>query len=1230
MKYADLIQFEPVESVVQLREADAEGEALRLVDTFVISDRVKGILKDTVFPHLQFDHDADNKGLLVVGNYGTGKSHLMAVISAIAEREELAARLTDASLAGPAASIAGRFKVIRAEIGSTTMSLRDIVCGILESGLATIGVTFRFPSANERHENKSALIEMMAAFEQSFPDKGLVLVLDELLDYLRSRRDQEAVLDLSFLREVGEISSGTRFRFIAGVQESLFDNPRFQFIADPLRRVKDRFEQVRIARDDVAFVVAHRILKKTAQQEADIRAHLSKFGPLYGSLTERMDEFVRLFPVHPAYLDVFERVSVAEKREVLKTLSLAIGRIINDEVPTDEPGLIAYDSYWRNLKDNPSFRADPDIKEVIDRSTVLEDRIKLAFTKPAYRPVALRIVHALSVHRLTTADIYAPLGPTAEELRDDLCLILPTPQKEAEFLKSLVETVMNEIVKTVSGQFISHNRDNGQFYLDLKKDVDFDALIERRGESLESSKLDEYYFDALRRVILEDPDAAQYVPGYRIWEHELEWTERKAGRSGYLFFGAPNQRSTAQPPRDFYLYFLQVYDVPVFKDTKGADEVFFRLTKRDAVFEQALKMFAGAKELWTEASSGNKPVYDKKAGDQLKILTAWLREHMSTALEVTYQGRAKTMQATVQGRLPSTPTVRDYVNTAGSVLLATHFADLAPKYPIFQIQVTAQNREQAAQDALRWISGTLKSKQGTAVLDALGLLDGDAMRPQESEYAKQVLALLMAKGQGQVLNRSELVSSPFVGIEVWTEFAMEPEFLAVVLAALTHNGDIVINIPGKKLDASSVDQFAKIPVAELANFKHLERPKDIPIGALRDLCELLGVPPGLIVDPANRDAAVAQIQVKASETINRLMVAASKSDNLQFMGHQIVSVHEAEDWRTRLNGAKAFLEGIQAFNTAGKLKNFPHDSVVVTGQKKALDLCKEVESLGALIDQLGHLTNYLEKAEILLDKEHPWQSTLRTARAELLVGLADPQKRASPNFRHMASERLATVKADYQQSYLSLHKAARLGAAEDKRKDKLVKDTRLSNLRSLAGIEVMPSVELRNTENELIGIRSCFAVTAGELDKEPLCPHCQFRPSDEPQHGKAADRRLLDVDEKLDAMTSSWTRTLLENLEDPSVVANVTLVSDPTGKAEIEAFMAAKAMPDVVAKSFVKGLQEVFGGLQRVGVERKTLHAALHEGGMPCTVATLKERFDVFVKTITHGKDPSKVRIVIE
>ena len=85
MKYSELIQFDPIESVVQLRQADTADSARRLVETFVVSDRMAEQLCEVVFPQLQFQVPADNKGLFVVGNYGTGKSHLMAMLSAIVE-----------------------------------------------------------------------------------------------------------------------------------------------------------------------------------------------------------------------------------------------------------------------------------------------------------------------------------------------------------------------------------------------------------------------------------------------------------------------------------------------------------------------------------------------------------------------------------------------------------------------------------------------------------------------------------------------------------------------------------------------------------------------------------------------------------------------------------------------------------------------------------------------------------------------------------------------------------------------------------------------------------------------------------------------------------------------------------------------------------------------------------------------------------------------------------------
>lgn len=69
--------------------------------------------------------------------------------------------------------------------------------------------------------------------------------------------------------------------------------------------LSDRFEQVRIAKEDVAFVVERRLLGKDATQRAAVATHLQSFAPLYEGMAERMDEFVALFPVHPDYLRTF-------------------------------------------------------------------------------------------------------------------------------------------------------------------------------------------------------------------------------------------------------------------------------------------------------------------------------------------------------------------------------------------------------------------------------------------------------------------------------------------------------------------------------------------------------------------------------------------------------------------------------------------------------------------------------------------------------------------------------------------------------------------------------------------------------------------------------------------------------------------------------------------------------------------------------------------------------------
>ncbi len=1242
MKYGELLQFEPIESIIKLHSSDEAEQARRLVETYVISERMRDSLAHLVFPQLRFDGSTgaviDNKGLLVVGNYGTGKSHLMAVISAVAERPELAERLTCPELIPQARALAGRFQVIRAEIGSVEGTLRDLLCGVLERGLARLQVEFRFRSASEVGENnKRELERMMEAFHGRHPDQGLLLVVDELLDFLRSRKDFELVRDFGFLRELGEVCGHLRFRFLGGVQEALFDNPSFQFASETLRRVQARFESVRIQREDVAFVVQERLLRKTPEQRGRIREHLERFTPLYGTMSERLERFVALYPVHPAFLEVFEQVYAAEKREVLKTLSRAMRDLLDRPVPADEPGLVSYDAYWSEFLANPAYRADPNIRTVLERSQTLQNRIEQGFKGPALarlKPLAVRLIHALSVQRLAGNDIHAPLGVTVESLRDDLALTVPgapAPMQTADFLKTTVESTLREVLKAVAGQFLSYNAENGQYYLDVQKDTDFDALVEQRTENLSSNELDRYYFDALLRL-LDQPEAGRRGDFY-IWEHQIVWLDRNAERLGYLFFGAPNERSTAQPPRDYYLYFLQPFDPPQFTDEQRSDEVFFRLVRRDEDFDQELRLYAAAR-LLAQTAGGSRAQYEDKANLRLKKLVAWLRQNLPTAVEVTHQGVSKPLGEWMRGFRGGADDVREMVRTVGSVALAGHFAERYPDYPRFKTPVTERNRAQLAQDALKHLAGITESQHSRAVLDALELFQGAEIRPLDhrdpqagSRYARRFWELLCARGPGQVLNRGDLLERPFPGVEYDREFRLEPEWVVVVLGALVRSENVTLALAGRNLDASNVRDLGKLALTELVQFKFVARPKDFDSSALRELFRLAGLADGLALDvEQGSDAAVQQLQaqlVSLAERLARGRKALAQSPSL--WGTPLLPEEERSELLGQLAPLQDLVDGLSALNSPARLKNL-RASAADLGQARArLQSLARAEELGRLGEELSPLVNYLVSAEGLLPSGHPWLEGMRAGRDGVRAVLTDPQRPGREEIRST----LEGLKASYVEAYRHLHGGARLTGREDQRKSRLLKSPALQKLRTLAGqVPHLPTGRLQDLEARLGRLVTCFSLEPTDLEQGTFCPHCQYRPVEEPQQAPAL-ARLEAAERETEGILAEWTGTLLQELEDPMTRANLNLLTAPS-RALVEGFLAERVLPDPLKPDFLKALCEALSGLERVSLTLEELGRRLEEGGMPCTVEELRGRFERLLEQRVQGRERSKVRLVLE
>jgi succinate dehydrogenase flavin-adding protein (antitoxin of CptAB toxin-antitoxin module) len=132
----------------------------------------------------------------------------------------------------------------------------------------------------------------------------------------------------------------------------------------------------------------------------------------------------------------------------------------------------------------------------------------------------------------------------------------------------------------------------------------------------------------------------------------------------------------------------------------------------------------------------------------------------------------------------------------------------------------------------------------------------------------------------------------------------------------------------------------------------------------------------------------------------------------------------------------------------------------------------------------------------------------------------------------------------------------------------------------------------------------------------------------EPAAAPAA-KILETLDSELDKLIDNWTQTLLSNLEDPTIKDNLNLLKSEPRKL-VNGFIKKRKLPDDLDQDFINALQEALSGLTKVSVKIEDLRNALIAGGSPATPADLRKRFEEYLDSITKGKEPTKVRIVLE
>ena len=1249
MKYADLFTLNPIESVIQIEKADKKVEATRLVERFVITPSLGEAIENVALPQLDFESGLEGKGIFVVGNYGTGKSHVMSFLSVLAEDADMLHYVKDDGWKPKLETFAGKYKVRRCEIGGSTMNLYQIVAEQLQLLAKSCGFPFTFKDQSQVSNVKTEFARFMEEFDAVCPGKGVLLIIDEMLHFLQSRpTDNEFILDLSVLQMLGEFSNGSRFVFMAGVQQSLFNNPRFNHVAQDINRVKQRYYDFVIDSKGVAQLIEQYLFQKNAAQKAQIRELLAKQAGLYDMGATEIDQCIALFPAHPRFIAEFQHVFVVERREILTILSKEARTLADQEWNDDSPTLITSDRYWKHIEADQGLNANSSVRQIKQNVATLKARIQTEFGPAEDKAGAERLVEALAVNRLTTPSITDAVGLTPADLKNNLLWKTKLPMPDSRLLTGAVKRLLDNTRKAANGQFIAASETTGQYYIDPTRVVDYDQDVATAAGTLNKDVVQRYLNEIVTRAM--ELDNAAAVKEGRLWEYGLIWTERNVERPGWLCFNFPNQRSTAKPPKDFYIFLLPSKRVTGLEDTipNNPDETCWFLedfprAKCDLVnplgenepdsFLDMLRKYAAARERAIQCGNNlsERTAFDSIAKKHLNSLVPAFNDNAGDWITVQWNGQRKRFREWVAELDPARANApfKSKMDAISQVMFAPFFEGKYPDYPVFSVKIQEATRKQAAQNALEILceTGFADNANGKAVLTALGLYKDGAFTPDQSPWLAGVRSLLKPLTPGQFVNQSELFER--VDERVWFKGEdIEAEWLHVVLTAGVKSGDLVVfGQNNRRYDASTLKEFFT-EVKSYEGIVRISKPSALPIELWKPLFKLFGINVGLLANSNTLDDAVKAFNTAVQGRINDVVEWDQEIKTpLPFATSETIAV--VAQYADAFRGVKYAMETfLLPINTKARMQNLRLDSGGITALEDQWRVCAALAGVLAFMKENQTRLSATERFNAILgSQDADFCTRLSQLETNLNAVYAQPQTLDAVN-ETLKAELKETVTAALK-TYHTLHKRYRLDKTGDSRKRAMVGGSLLKQLNRLANIKTLGSAKLEEIRRRL-DLTPCNGCSDDELLKNSLslCPHCHFPPADYAGQDAALEV-LTRCEQDVEQLHKAWTHQLLNELQDPSVLVSLQALK-PDERKLADSFITAKALPAEITDPFINAINTVLIGLKRKTVKAQEFAKQVIGDGTPLKPAEVREKFDAWLKAQIGPDDQTTVRLVLE
>ncbi len=401
-------------------------------------------------------------GIFLIGHYGSGKSHFLAYVTQQLRDQAFSAR-------NPSVLPISLLNYKAAQ------SLESIVERELEIA--------------ESQSDRRTVWKNIAG---RFP-AGLLLVMDELSEYLRSKPTAESFNeDLRFLQFLGEWAQAQPLWVLAALQEQIEHTGEIEY--DLFRKIKDRYPfRFLLTPSHVRDLIAERIMRKRPSYARAVESLALELKKVYPDSLVNYAEFCEIYPLHPVTLELLEEVRdrFSQARGII---DFVLTQLLGNEARGIAPFL---DKPWGHLL-TPDTIVDhfADLFEVQQEFLPIAQKV-LPYFRSQIPDLFQNKVQQDLAWRVLKLMILVHLSPRREALDADEAaqwLLFKVssidPEKNRDIIRKVLDTLAHRgsFVKQQGAQFRLDLEDDSKEYLDqlVSKTA---GEIQTRGDSIFESLL---------------------------------------------------------------------------------------------------------------------------------------------------------------------------------------------------------------------------------------------------------------------------------------------------------------------------------------------------------------------------------------------------------------------------------------------------------------------------------------------------------------------------------------------------------------------------------------------------------------------------------------------------------------------------------------------------------------------------------------------------------------------